>query len=140
MPAIASDAAAAQPAPARRRARQRPFGVTLIGVLDYVEGLVLILGGLIIGVLSFDYATLRNDVPLPAEDSLVASFAITTAGIGVLLIMLGRATLQGRNGARHLQVILNLILLITVVHSPVSILVVFYLLVSREAEDYFRGR
>lgn len=77
----------------------RPGGVTLVGILTILSGVVDILGGVVI-FLNRDNATVQANTGLDASGILVGS--LFYIGFGLFVVVMGRALMAGSNVARFL--------------------------------------
>ncbi len=126
---------------------RRPGGVTVIGVLAYVGGIVDIVGGSMLLVLVTGAAIVQN----PVTGGLLTAITIIVAGIVVVAI--AGALLRGSNLARLIFTVVRTISIVTqvvaltsggialfagIVSVPISAIVLSWLWTPR-ANAYFRS-
>lgn len=127
---------------------QRPGSVTLVAVLTYINGILSVIGGILI-------LLTRNQMAGPGNSGSLA--AITTGAIisiilGVVIVIVARGLLRGSPGSRTIVAIvmvidiLNGVLMLftlQVVSGVVQILwsgLILVLLFTRRANEFFARR
>lgn len=87
----------------------RPGGVTLVGILTILSGVVDILGGAYI-FLNRENATVQANTGLDASGIVVGS--LFYVGFGLFVIVMGRALMAGSNVARFLVTVVMVLRLL----------------------------
>lgn len=125
----------------------RPGSVTFVAVLTYINGILNVVGGVILLIA-------RDQVAAPTDGGVagVTTAAIVSILLGVIVVIVARGLLRGSSGARVVVTvvmivdILNGVLLLftnQVASGVVQILwslLIVVLLFTRRANGFFAGR
>jgi Na+/melibiose symporter-like transporter len=93
---------------------RRPGGITVVAVFAYISGVLDVVGGALILILTAVYAA-TNRVPGPP---LAVTVAIVTLIVGMITLAVASGLLRGRRGARTIVTVLQII---SIVSSLLSI-------------------
>ncbi|MGO4536839.1 DUF7144 family membrane protein [Leifsonia sp. 2MCAF36] len=127
---------------------QRPGSVTFVAVLTYINGILNIIGGVIILLTRNSMVSGRDSAALTG----ITTAAIISLILGVVIVIVARGLLRGSTGSRAIVTvvmiidILNGVLLLfasQVVNGVIQILwalLIVLLLYTRRANDFFAGR
>lgn len=129
---------------------QRPRGVTVVVVLTYLSGILSILGGLLVILVSRSGSA---QAQLGAGSGVLLAAGIVSIVIGVVTILVARGLRHGRRSARlivtvvmALQIITSVVALFTGASQALSLIVqiivsavVIALLWSGSAKPFFRN-
>jgi Na+/melibiose symporter-like transporter len=119
---------------------RRPGGVTLVAVFAYISGVLDVVGGAFLLILTAVYAA-TNRVPGPP---LAVTVAIITLVVGMITLAVASGLLRGRRGARTIVTVLQIISIVssvlsifaqpsTMIGEIISILVALFVVVLLHA-------
>jgi len=132
---------------------RRPFGVTLIGVIGVIQGILVTIGGLALTVEHDDPDLLRH---VGRTDGEVLGTGIGLIVVGVITLLVAWALLRGSNFARWLIGLIEIFHLASgvyllfgydgaylwdgVVYIIIAVVVLYLLFGSARSEAFFEAR
>jgi hypothetical protein len=132
---------------------RRPFGVTLIGVIGVIQGILVAIAGLALAIENDNADLLRH---VGRTDAEVLGTGIGLLVVGLITLLVAWALLRGSNFARWLIGIIEIFHLASgvyllfgydgaylwdgVVYVVIAVVVLYLLFGSARSEEFFEGR